>query len=182
MCNSIFLAFSKQQQEANKPQEELHLYPMVNAHLYFRNYKFVSIAIIQNPISATYIKRQRLAAIRPLIPINPHQRLAALKQSRLQTDDDELHPRRSMLANVIRDLRHIGIIQRSIDLIKHEERRWLVAVHCKEEGQGRHGLLAARKVVHVSEALERRHRVVFDAGEVGLVGVFDIEVTVRCSQ
>lgn len=46
----------------------------------------------------------------------------------------------------------------------------------EEERQRRHGLLATREVLHVAESLERRHGVVFDAGEVRRVAVFDVEV------
>ena len=81
-----------------------------------------------------------------------------------------------MLADIIRDLGHIRIIEGGVDLVQDEEGRRLVAVDGEEEGEGGHGFLAAGEVLHVAEALERGHGVVFDAVEVGLVGVFDVEV------
>ena len=81
-----------------------------------------------------------------------------------------------MLADIIRDLGHVRIIEGGVDLVQDEEGRRLVAVDGEEEGEGGHGFLAAGEVLHVAEALERGHGVVFDAVEVGLVGVFDVEV------
>ena len=83
-----------------------------------------------------------------------------------------------MLADIIRNLRHIGIIQRSVHFVEDKERGRLVAVHGEEEGEGGHCLLAAGKVFHVAETFEGRHGVVFDAREVGLVFFFDVEVAV----
>ena len=82
-----------------------------------------------------------------------------------------------MLAYVVGDLCYIGIVQCSIDFVKHKEGRRLIAVDCEKKGEGGHGLFAAREMIHVSEAFERWHGVVFDAGEIGLIGVFDVEVT-----
>lgn len=125
----------------------------------------------------THIQSQRLATIRPLIPINPHQSLAALEQPRLQTNDNELHARAGMFANIAGDFGHIGVVERSVDLVEHEEGRRLVAVHGEEEGQRGHGFLAAGQVLHIAEAFERRHGVVFDAVEVGFVAVFHVEIS-----
>ena len=83
-----------------------------------------------------------------------------------------------MLLDIIRDLSYIRIIQCRIHFVEHEEGGGLVGVHCEEEGQGGHGLFATTEVLHVSETLEGRHGVVFYAGEVGFVGVFDVEVAV----
>lgn len=52
----------------------------------------------------------------------------------------------------------------------------------KEEGEGRHCLLAPGEVLHVAETLERRHGVILDTIQVGLVGVFNIQVPVYCQK
>jgi hypothetical protein len=51
-------------------------------------------------------------------------------------------------------------------------------VHCEEEREGGHGFFSTREVFHVSEAFEGRHGVVFNAIEIGLVGIFDVKVPV----
>lgn len=123
-----------------------------------------------------YIQRQRFTRIGPLIPVNPHQRLAPLKKSRLQANDDKLHPGPRVVANVSRDLGHIGVVEGGVDLVEDEEWGRLVAVDGEEESERGHGFFAAGEVFHVAEALEGRHGVVFDAVEVGLVAIFHVEV------
>lgn len=123
-----------------------------------------------------YIQRQRTTTIRRLIAINPHERLTPLKQPGLQTDHDKLHARPRVVTDVSRDLGDVGVVEGGVDFVKDEEGGGLVAVHGEEEGQRRHGFFAAGEVLHVAEAFERRHGVVFDSVEVGLVGVFDVEV------
>ena len=49
-------------------------------------------------------------------------------------------------------------------------------MHGEEEGERGHGLFAAGEVLHVAEALEGGHGVVFDAIEVRLVAVFHVEI------
>ena len=39
----------------------------------------------------------------------------------------------------------------------------------EQEGERRHRLFSARELVHVAEALHRRHGVVLDTGQVGLL-------------
>lgn len=80
-----------------------------------------------------------------------------------------------MLSDVVCDLRHVGIVQCSIDLVQNEERGWLVAVHREEESQGGHRFLATREVLHVSKSLERRHGVVFDAVQIRFIGIPEVQ-------
>lgn len=75
----------------------------------------------QTQIQSTYVERQRLAAIRRLISIDPDQRLAFLKEASLQADDDELHAWLSVFADISGDLCDVGIVQSGIDLVEHEE-------------------------------------------------------------
>lgn len=78
--------------------------------------------------------------------------------------------------DIVGDPGDVGVVERGVDFIKDEEWRRLVRVHGEEESKGGHCLFAAGEVFHVSEALERRHGVVFDAVEIRLVRVFDVEV------
>lgn len=93
---------------------------------------------------SAHIQSQRLAAICPLIPINPDQSLAALKQTGLQTNNNKLHTGAGMLANVIGDFGDVGVVERGVDFVEHEEGRGLVAVHCEEKGKRGHGFLPSR--------------------------------------
>ena len=77
----------------------------------------------------TYIQSQSLGAVRLLISEHTDQTLTALEQTSLQTDDDELHPRTSMFADVVLDLLHVGVIERGVNLIKHEKGARMVGVH-----------------------------------------------------
>lgn len=70
----------------------------------------------------THIQRQTLTTIRVLIPIDTHQRLTVLEQTRFQTDHDELHTRRGMVPDIVRDLADVGIVQCGVNLIEDEER------------------------------------------------------------
>lgn len=125
----------------------------------------------------THIQSQGLTAISPLVAINPNQGLATLEQAGLQTDDDKLHARAGMFANIIGDFGDIGVVERGVDFVEHEEGRRLVAVHGEEEGERGHGFLTPGQVLHVPEAFEGRHGVVFDAVQIGLVAVFHVEIT-----
>ena len=49
----------------------------------------------------------------------------------------------------------------------------------KEEGEGGHGLFATGEMLHVAETLERGHGVVLEAGCIGLVGFFGVEISVQ---
>lgn len=42
------------------------------------------------------------------------------------------------------------------------ETRWVKPVYSEEESQSSHGLLPARKLLHVAESLHGRHSMVFD--------------------
>lgn len=84
-----------------------------------------------------------------------------------------------MLVDVVGDLGDVGVVERGVDLVEHEERGGLVAVHGEQEGQRGHGLLPAGEVLHVAEPLERGHGVVLDPVEVRLVGVLHVQVA-RC--
>ena len=64
---------------------------------------------------------------------------------------------------IIRQPRGIRIVERRVDLVEHEKRRRRVRVDGEEQGQRGHGLFAAGQVLHIAEALEGGHRVVFDA-------------------
>lgn len=68
-----------------------------------------------------------------------------------------------MVADVGRDLGHVGVVEGGVDLVQDEKRGRLVAVDGEEEGEGGHGFFAAGEVFHVAEALEGRHGVVFDS-------------------
>lgn len=126
----------------------------------------------------TYIKRQALAGIFRLVPVNSDQGFAILEQRRLQTDDDELHAGTSVIADVVCNPCNIGVVKGRIYFIQNEEWRRLVGVYGKEKGESSHGLLSSREMLHIPEALQRRHGVVLDSGKVGLIRVLDIEISV----
>lgn len=93
--------------------------------------------------------------------------------------------------DVASDASDVGVVERGIDLVEHEEGRGVVAVRAEkmvsleyeqvaeceqssrvdgeEEREGSHGTLSSRKLVHVAEALHGRHRVVLDAVQVGFL-------------
>ena len=81
-----------------------------------------------------------------------------------------------MVMDVIGNPGDVGVVKCCVDLIKHEEWRWLVRVNREEKGKSGHCLLASGEMLHVTEPFEGRHRVVLDTIQVGLVGVFDIQV------
>ena len=81
-----------------------------------------------------------------------------------------------MLVDVVCNLGDVGVVEGGVDLVEDEEGRGLVAVDGEEEGEGGHCFFAAGEVLHVAEALEGGHGVVFDAVEVGLVAIFHVEV------
>jgi hypothetical protein len=81
-----------------------------------------------------------------------------------------------MLPNILRHSSDIHAIQRGIHFIQHEKRTGLVAMDRKQQRQRRNRLLATGQVLHVAEPFERRHGVIFEAGEVWLGRVFHVEV------
>jgi len=78
----------------------------------------------------TYIKGQRLRTVHILITVNPNKGVAAFVQRPLQADHNELEGVRRVRPNVVRDLRDVGVVQRSIDLVQNEERRWVETGVC----------------------------------------------------
>jgi transposase-like protein len=77
----------------------------------------------------------------------------------------------------------VCVVQGRIDLVEYEEGRRLEAVDREEKRKSRHGALAAAELVHVAEALERRHCVVLDALKVRLLcGVIRDESRNKCSK
>lgn len=112
-----------------------------------------------------------------LIPENSHQRLRMLEQPSLQTDDNKLESRTRLATDIIADLLDVIIVESSIDFVEDEEGRGLIGVDGEEEGESGHGLFSSGEMLHVAETLHRRHGVVLDAVEVGLVGVFHVEVS-----
>ena len=138
--------------------------------------------ILKHHNDTTHIQRKSFTTIRTLISINPHESLAALEKTRFQTDNDELHAGLGMLTNVVGDLGNVRVVQGGIDFVENEERRRLIAVNGKEQCQGGHGLLATRKMIHVAKALEGRHGVIFDAFQIGFVGVFDVKISITCCE
>lgn len=81
-----------------------------------------------------------------------------------------------MLSNILANPCHIGIIQRGVYFVQDEKGGRLVAVDGEEEGESGDGFLAAGEVLHVTEAFEGGHGVVFYPREVGLVTIFYVEV------
>lgn len=75
---------------------------------------------------STYIQRQGFATILHLVAIDSDERLTILEQTLLETDENKLHARPGVLADVVGDARDVGVVKRGVDLVKHEERRWLV--------------------------------------------------------
>lgn len=114
-----------------------------------------------------------------MIAINADQSFAALEKAGLEADDDELHAGTGVVADVGRDLRDVGVVERGVDFVQHEERRRLVAVNGEQERQSRHRLLPAGEVLHIAKALEGRHGVIFDSVQVGFVAVFHVEIARR---
>ena len=70
----------------------------------------------------TYIHSQCFTAVRRLIAVDAHQGFAVLEKTSLQTDDDELHPRGSMVADIVGNPRDVGIVESGINLVEDEER------------------------------------------------------------
>jgi hypothetical protein len=146
-------------------------------HTYLRNYENVSeSSSTRRWNGVTHIQRQRLGAVDLLVSKDTHQTLTTLEQTSLQTNNNELHSRTRMLLDIVLDLLYVGVIERSIDLIKNEERTGLVRVHSEEECEGSHRLLTTGKMLHVTEALEGRHGMVFDARQIWAVAVLDVEI------
>lgn len=85
-----------------------------------------------------------------------------MEQARLQANDDKLHARAGVVADIRGDFGDVGVVEGGVDFVQDEEGRGLVAVDGEEEGERGHGLFAAGEVLHVTEALERGHGVVFD--------------------
>jgi hypothetical protein len=83
-----------------------------------------------------------------------------------------------MIPNIVGNPSDIGVVKGGVHLIKHEERRRLVRVHCEEKSKSCHCLLSSRKVLHVSESLERRHGMVLDSVKIRFIGILNIEVPV----
>ena len=81
-----------------------------------------------------------------------------------------------MLSYVLGDSSNVRIVESGVYFVEDEKGTRLVRVDCEEEGEGGHCFFAAGQVLHVSEAFERRHGVVFQPGEVGLVGVFYVQI------
>jgi hypothetical protein len=77
----------------------------------------------------TYIKRQRLTRISALVPHDTHQRLASFEEARLKTDDDKLHARAGISADIADELGDICIVEGGIHFVEHEKWRWLVGMH-----------------------------------------------------
>lgn len=117
----------------------------------------------------THIESQRLAAILYLITVDANKSLTVLEETGLQTDDNELHAGGGVVVNVVGDTGHVGIVESSINLVEHEEGRWLVGVNGKQQSERCHGLLTTRQVLHIAESLQGRHSVVLDTVEVWLI-------------
>lgn len=73
-----------------------------------------------------------------------HQRVGLAVEVVLEGNHDGLEAlvggRASLGADVVGDARHVGGIQRRVDLVQHEEGRWLVRVDRKKQRQRRHRL------------------------------------------
>jgi hypothetical protein len=81
-----------------------------------------------------------------------------------------------MFTDILRHTPNIHIIQRGIHLIEHEERTGLVTMNREQQRQRRNRFLATTQMLHIPEALQRGHSVVFQAGKIGLGAVFHVEV------
>lgn len=125
-----------------------------------------------NSLILSQIQRQSPRRINALIPHDTHQRLTILKQTGLETDDHKLHARARMIPHIRRQTRGVRIVERGVDLVEDEEWARRVCVDGKEECEGGHCFFAAGEVLHVAEALQWGHGVVFDTREVGFVVIF----------
>ena len=117
----------------------------------------------------------------------------------LERDDDGLQSAR-LASDEAGHLADVGVVQRRVDLVQHEERSRLVAVtrtkisstdrdtetrrprspvDGEEQRQSGHRFLASGQVGHGLEALARRHAVVVDAVQVGLLGVLRSQERLR---
>lgn len=81
-----------------------------------------------NHIFKTHIKRQRFAAVLDLVPVDTDQSLTVLEQSGLQTNHDELHARCGVVMDIVGNAGDVGVVQGCVNLVQHEEWRWLVRV------------------------------------------------------
>jgi hypothetical protein len=124
----------------------------------------------------THIQCERLARIGTLVSVDADKGLAALEQTSLQADDNELHSRSGVVPDVVGNLRNVCVIQSGIDFVEHKEWRGMIAVYRKQEGEGSHGLLPPGEMFHVPETFEGGHCIVLYAVEVWLVRVLHVKI------
>ena len=67
--------------------------------------------------ASTHIQGQRSRAVHILVAVDPHQGVTAFVQRALQADDDELERVRRVHADVVRDLRYVGVVKGSVYLV-----------------------------------------------------------------
>jgi hypothetical protein len=78
-----------------------------------------------------------------LVTIDTDKRFAVLEKARFQTDNNELHAGGRVVADVVGNPSHVGVVQGSINFVKDEERRRLVGMDGEQQCQGCHCLLTA---------------------------------------
>jgi hypothetical protein len=57
-----------------------------------------------------------------LVPVDTDERFAVLEKPGFQTDNDELHAGGRVVADVVGNPSHVGVIQGGINFVKDEER------------------------------------------------------------
>jgi hypothetical protein len=106
-----------------------------------------------------------------------NRRLRILEETRLEADDDDLHSWSRVLAGVVCNLGHIGIVEGGVDFVKDEEGQALIKMLSKKI-QGR-PLSSCRRRERYSMSLKRFRggmAVGFETTEVEFVAVLAVKV------
>ena len=69
-----------------------------------------------------HVEIQSSRTVHVLVSINTNEGITPLVQRAFQTDHDELERPRGVRPDVVRDFGDVGVIERSVDFIQHEER------------------------------------------------------------
>jgi len=118
----------------------------------------------------------RVTGIRTDIAADSDQAFTLLIEHVLQTNDDTLEVSLATLANVVADLSQVDVVKCGINLVHDKERGRMVGMDCKQKCQGGDSLFSTTKLLHVAEALHRRHRVELETTFVRLLCVIEAEI------
>mmetsp|Transcript_20596 Transcript_20596/g.64355 ORF Transcript_20596/g.64355 Transcript_20596/m.64355 type:complete len:394 (+) Transcript_20596:252-1433(+) len=122
------------------------------------------------------VEGHRVRALQLSVAVDADEALRLLVKVVLERDDDELELALvGARADELCDACHVDVVERSVNLVHHEEGRRAVVVHRKQQRQRRQRALAAGELLHVAEALGGRHGGELDAVQVRLGRVLERE-------